>query len=272
MSMDAHASCANCGSTATRNYCAECGQRVGHGLHSIGHFLGEVIEDFTHADSRLWQTVLALLFKPGFLTAEFLAGRRVRYMPPLRTYLVLSVFFFLMAAATHQTIHFAVLSPENKPVTLDQAQSEQVCQKIEWSWMRAACLKGSADHGRSLQEAFMHNLPKGLFLAVPLLALVMTPLYRRPRRYYMEHLLFLLHDHAFLFLVLGVYSLVRVNIFGWAVALYIPYYYFIAMRRVYGQSNGVTAGKLVVLAIGYLITAILVLAATTLYAVSVAAN
>ena len=55
-------------------------------------------EDLTHADSRLWRTLAALLFKPGHLTREFLAGRRARYLPPVRLYLVLSVLFFLSRA------------------------------------------------------------------------------------------------------------------------------------------------------------------------------
>ena len=67
-------------------------------MHSLWHFASEAMEDLTHADSRLWSTVGALLFKPGFLTCEFLAGRRVKYLPPLRLYLVLSLLFFVIAA------------------------------------------------------------------------------------------------------------------------------------------------------------------------------
>src|SRR5512140_1528243 len=88
--------CANCGAPVASRYCGECGQRVEHAIHSVRHFMLEVAEDLTHADSRLWRTMGALLFKPGFLTAEFLAGRRVSYLPPLRLYLVLSVVYFLI--------------------------------------------------------------------------------------------------------------------------------------------------------------------------------
>src|SRR5262249_35655867 len=89
-------SCANCGADVAARFCCPCGQKHEHALHSIWHVTREVTEDLTHAGSRLWSTMLALLFKPGFLTREFIAGRRVRYLPPLRLYLVLSVLFFLV--------------------------------------------------------------------------------------------------------------------------------------------------------------------------------
>jgi len=52
--------------------CAHCGQRGEHDIHSIRHFIQEVTEDLTHADSGLWRTMLALVLKPGHLTREFL--------------------------------------------------------------------------------------------------------------------------------------------------------------------------------------------------------
>ena len=92
----------------TQRYCGACGQRAEPPVHSLLHFSRVATEDLTHADSRLWRTLGALLFRPGFLTAEFLGGRRARYLPPVRLYLVLSVAFFLFAAATQPKL--AVLS------------------------------------------------------------------------------------------------------------------------------------------------------------------
>ena len=91
--------CANCGVALAGLYCHACGQRHEPHIHSIGHFLAEAAESVTHADSRLWRTLLPLLFRPGFLTVEFFAGRRARYLPPIRLYLVLSVALFLVAGA-----------------------------------------------------------------------------------------------------------------------------------------------------------------------------
>ena len=63
----------------------------------LGHFAGEAFESITHADSRLWRTLGYLLARPGRLTREFFDGRRARYLPPFRLYLVISLLFFLVA-------------------------------------------------------------------------------------------------------------------------------------------------------------------------------
>ena len=88
--------CANCHAALDGEYCAACGQRHEPHVHTVAHFAGEAFESISHADSRLWRTLWYLLARPGFLTREFFAGRRVRYLPPFRLYLVISVVFFLV--------------------------------------------------------------------------------------------------------------------------------------------------------------------------------
>ena len=88
--------CANCGAPLDGEYCAACGQRHEPHVHTVAHFAGEAFESISHADSRLWRTLWYLLARPGFLTREFFDGRRVRYLPPFRLYLVISVVFFLV--------------------------------------------------------------------------------------------------------------------------------------------------------------------------------
>jgi hypothetical protein len=290
--------CANCGAPVASHYCGECGQRVEHAVHSVWHFILEAAEDLTHADSRLWRTMLALLFKPGYLTAEFLAGRRMRHLPPLRLYLVLSVMFFLLTGLLdrHPGIWIVKLNEGNdiavepapkaiaRPGESAQQVGERLCAQVNFRGpgsdrllpaFRHACKKSVEDGGRGIMEVFAHNIPRAIFIALPILALVMLPLYRRPRRYYIEHLLFFLHAHAFLFLLLALFAIAAtvlqidllVAVLALAVAVSIPYYYFIAMRRVYGESRGRTLGKLVVLSVAYLVTGLLILIATSVYSV-----
>jgi hypothetical protein len=290
--------CANCGAPLSGHYCARCGQRVEHAVHSLSHFLREVAEDLTHADSRLWRTIAALLFKPGHLTREFLAGRRVKYLPPLRLYLVLSLFFFLVVAINNDHAGFKIISVGDDDMSLPAAapplphteeqrqRAKKTCDEISgdgpWSpvlsgALRRGCEKAVEDDGHSLREAFFHNLPRAIFLMVPILAAAMKPLYSRQQRYYVEHLLFLLHNHAFVFLWLGLFVLITLAIPIEAVAstlafvfcLYIPFYYYRAMRQVYGEGTARTLGKFTVLSLAYLITAGVVLVATSLYSVLV---
>jgi Protein of unknown function (DUF3667) len=308
MNTDREVACANCGALVSGAYCTNCGQRVEHAVHSLRHFLSEVAEDLTHADSRLWRTLTALAFKPGFLTLEFLAGRRMRYLPPFRLYLVMSVLFFLVVAlgtATTNThagivrIKAAAITDEDKkdlkslsdkvPLLLSDASKETLekkCAAYRYNGplrerleptLRASCLNVVADNGHALQEGFMHNLPRAIFLLLPILALVMKPLYRHPPRYFVEHLLFLLHNQAFVFLALGMLGVVEALIPGGTLtktlvdllSLYIAYYYYRGMRRVYGGSAAGTVGKLAVLSFAYLVTAGLVLVATAIYSVLV---
>jgi hypothetical protein len=113
--MATSARCENCGAAVSGRYCATCGQRLEPPLHSLWHFSRTATEDLTHADSRLWRTLGALLFRPGYLTREFLAGRRARYLPPVRLYLVVSVVFFLWASATHHLRVVLFSEPDHGP-------------------------------------------------------------------------------------------------------------------------------------------------------------
>ena len=94
---DRHLNCRNCGTHLRGQYCGNCGQRARDRLISIWELLREAFGDLLELDSRLWRTLLPLLRRPGRLTRDYLEGRRARYMPPFRTYLVLSVIFFVVA-------------------------------------------------------------------------------------------------------------------------------------------------------------------------------
>jgi len=101
--------CDNCGAPVSARYCGACGQRLEPPVHSLWHFFRVASEDLTHADSRLWRTLAALLFRPGYLTAQFLAGRRASYLPPVRLYLVLSVVFFVWVSASQSKLQVVQL-------------------------------------------------------------------------------------------------------------------------------------------------------------------
>jgi hypothetical protein len=135
------------------------------------------------------------------------------------------------------------------------------------------CQKVSRMSGKQLFEAVVHNIPRAMFVLLPLLALIMKLLYWRPKRYYVEHLLFLVHNHCFVFLSLLLMILVaRIPFIGglvpWletAMSLYVIWYLFRAMRVYYGQSRWMTCGKYLLMGNAYLFTSSLVLAGTVLY-------
>ncbi len=135
--------------------------------------------------------------------------------------------------------------------------------------LRSACRKIVADQ-KSFGRALWNNVPKMMFIFLPLIAAALAVLYVRSGRYYVEHLLFVVHFHAFFFLS-GVVVLLldRLSgfaggpvgsgltaaqaVLGTALSFYVPAYLLRAMRRVYGQSWWKTLPKFGLLGIAYLV-------------------
>jgi Protein of unknown function (DUF3667) len=286
--------CANCQTPLVGPFCSNCGQRHEPHMHSMSEFASETFESFTHADSRLWRTLWLLISKPGFLTVEFLEGRRARYLPPFRLYLVLSVVLFLVAATVnHKTVVIGVgVSTDDsgavEGVRLEtaaganetpQQRAERVCEGANFevgpkSWepkFREGCRKVVLDGGKAFIESFYHNLPRALFLLLPIMALAMKLLYWR--RYYVEHLLFFIHNHAFTFVLFTLFSLfMAITSWAWLIVLYVlivlfypPIYTYRAMRRVYPQRRWITRLKFVALACVYLVFVVAIAIFTSVY-------
>ncbi|MBS1604435.1 MAG: DUF3667 domain-containing protein [Bacteroidetes bacterium] len=91
----------NCGTIVGERYCTHCGQENTEPKESLGHLIGHFFEDVTHFDSKLFTTLKDLVLRPGFLTKEYVAGRRVRYLNPIRMYIFISAVFFLALFAGH---------------------------------------------------------------------------------------------------------------------------------------------------------------------------
>lgn len=101
--------CENCEVPLQGGFCHRCGQNAHSPLRHTGHALEEVFESFWHLDGRVFRTVRELL-SPGRLANAYLAGHRVRYIAPLRLFVILSVLTFFVA---QYAVHFA--GPANLP-------------------------------------------------------------------------------------------------------------------------------------------------------------
>jgi hypothetical protein len=194
-------------------------------------------------------------------------------------YLVLSIAFFALTAANANP-KATVVTPGQGSV--DVAIDASDCAKIDldWTWLqgrlRTACQRQIADNGKSAAHAFGSYVPKMMFIFLPLMALVMMPLYLAPRHYYVEHLVFFLHAHAALFLVmigdmlLGMLAH-RVRHLGalasagdLAAACYAVGYVYLAMRRYYGNGRALTLAKLAVVGVAYQVFLAIMVGATLL--------
>ncbi|HEY2395443.1 MAG TPA: DUF3667 domain-containing protein [Rudaea sp.] len=88
--------CANCGAELFGPHCYSCGQPVKGMVRQLSSIVADMADTVLNIDSRIFRTLWPLLVKPGFLTNEYLAGRRVRYVTPFRLYFFLSVIAFLV--------------------------------------------------------------------------------------------------------------------------------------------------------------------------------
>jgi hypothetical protein len=94
--------CANCGAPLYGEYCYACGQPVKGLVRHLSGVLGDVFDTVLNIDSRIIRTLPALYLKPGFLSREYFAGRRVRYVTPFRLMFFLALFaFFVMQLAVN---------------------------------------------------------------------------------------------------------------------------------------------------------------------------
>jgi hypothetical protein len=93
-----HANCQNCGAPLGGPFCSACGQHDVEYHRSLWPMLEDALEGFFHFDGKAVKSVRYLLTRPGFLTQEFVAGRRASYANPLRLYIFISFLFFAASA------------------------------------------------------------------------------------------------------------------------------------------------------------------------------
>ncbi len=330
--------CLNCGALLTGSYCSACGQKDVELHESFWHLLAHFTGDFFHFDSKFFRTMIPLMVKPGFLTNEYIRGKRASYMKPVQLYIFVSVVFFLIYFSFFSThlinptdvhenpaallsdsalkkdslliarlkampipdaeqvidslnrlsvnsvldsvldqsespisvrsgnqqpnvVRFTVNDAENLPKTVE-AYKDSInklpkdrrpglirqaidIKTIEIDQRRRE--EGTASLLEALQENFMHNIPKLMFLLLPFFALILKLLYVRKNVYLVDHAIFTLHFHSFLFLLLLLLAFINlipgVHLGFLYFFLLMSIYLIFAMRKVYSQSWVKTISK-----------------------------
>jgi len=243
--------CRNCGAPVDGAYCAACGQETALRLPTLREFLREAAGRYVALDGRFWRTMFALLARPGFLTREYLAGRRRRYIRPARLYLFATLIFFAVTRLLVGPIDIfevhADTPEEAKYLSPDKGFNVQMGEgafgslELQKRWNRFNNLSRS-DKAEQLGEGMLRYAPYALFVLLPAFALLLKLVYlgrrrrypRRPRLYG-EHLVFAAYDHAFVFVAATIMLLLlgrtmALTIGVWVVGLYL----LLSMRSVYG--------------------------------------
>ena len=225
--------CANCGTELAGPWCAQCGERARKpGDLTIRKYLGELLDALTNLEGRFWGSLRALMFKPGLLTADYLAGRRVRWMRPLHLFLLINLlYFFLTAWNTFTTelqwhigaegfLHQAVASR-----LVNDKLNEPPLASEEWRQVTLSLLQPDRKlddaqqdaRGRLIDYARLFNSRVDIYsrtliiIMIPLIMLAPLVLLALRREGSIVHLVMATHWTAFFLLI----SLV----FGWLISL-----------------------------------------------------
>ncbi|MES2316501.1 MAG: DUF3667 domain-containing protein [Pseudomonadota bacterium] len=263
--------CHNCGAAVTYHYCALCGQETTLHVPSAGEFIHEFVGHYVALEGRLWKTLACLLFKPGFLSAEYLAGRRARYVQPLRVYLSLSVLFFALVKVVGLPVADYGDETTGKPASsMKIMEADNADLNISFApeltaKFKAFMKKPEPERDRLLTGALFSYVPYAMFCLMPLFALYLKLLYFGSGRRYGEHLLFALHTNAFAFAMFGI--LILASNLGWGLltfALWLWLFAYLpkAMRRVYGGSLLATGLRWVVLSVLHVLSILVAILAT----------
>lgn len=318
--------CLNCRYVVDNRYCPNCGQENTDTRKTFVQLFVHFFEDLTHYENSFWKTIRNLIFKPASLTKEYLSGKRMSYLAPIRLYIFISfITFFLIPilqdSSNEEVVDVnqtaakeIVLTPDTlkttqdnllnkKKLTADMAKKENIdkessellqkevgqrkedenaddymnfgyrsvehldsIQKFgkaddklsDWEyWINKKMLlvkkgKTKQEINEKLMESFFRNIPKALFIYMPLFAIVLWLFESKKRWYYFDHSIFTLHYFSFLLLaslILELFNLFFecfnqfriVNIISYivesAIILYMLYYFFPAHHRFYEQSR-----------------------------------
>jgi hypothetical protein len=275
--------CPNCGATVSGNFCQQCGQETVLHPPSTREFLHEFIGHYVALEGKLWKSMGLLLFRPGRLTLEYIKGRRVRYVQPLRLYLTFSLIFFaVMKLGAHDDRNSLVSvgrphAASKAAPQRDQARDAAILKEDSQNeinigtqdirvWLRGinphlgdkgdqfAAMPGD-ERDKALKTAFYAYVPYAIFFMMPVFAFYLKVLYLGSGRRYGEHLLFALHTNAFAFLAMTLAMLPLLPGFvEFAIWAWLTFYLPTAMRRVYGGSRKLTALRWIVLMLLHLVT------------------
>ncbi|HEX2329859.1 MAG TPA: DUF3667 domain-containing protein [Candidatus Angelobacter sp.] len=212
--------CAGCGSQLNGPFCSHCGERaLGHHEFSVWHFISHhFLHELSHVDGKIARTLRYLFFRPGFLTEEYFAGRRLTYVNPVRLMLTAVIAFALLvhssgfAAMNIRKLRLSLLPP-GIPQTYGIEDTIKRLDLFGILSARISRMKSADLEKEAAVEKFHHELKNYStvlsFSNVVLLAAFLFLLFHRRRPYFLQHLVYSLHVASFVLL----FSIIPLNLF-----------------------------------------------------------
>ena len=280
--------CPNCKASLHGQFCFACGQNQNSIDRHFYSLVSEALEDIIQPNSRTFRTILAVCFKPGFLTREYFSGRRARYIQPVRLYFITSILFFfvisLLSGPVNPTIdidsdNIKIQSGESvKLDKIDKADKVDKVDKIDkidlgfLSPEQSAALKVklkeqiekairlAKEDPERIKDMVVEAAPPLVFGLLPIFAALLKLFYIGKGRFYTEHLVLALHNHSFIFIAFlldGLLEQLPASI--WRTGLQAPIgiwlacYLFLSLKVTYREGWFVTLAKFLALGIIYVI-------------------
>ncbi len=199
--MDPAIACPSCGASPMQRYCGQCGEkRISRHDLSLRHYATEFLEIITHLDSRILRATWELVRHPGGLSASHFDGRRVRYVTPLRLFVVLSVVYFLSATIYPNPAFTTPLAIQLHGNNFYPGfAAHQVALALQHKGWDYATLERNYNAKTAVLSKTM------LFAIIPIFALAFQVLLIRKRRYFSEHVVVATHFWSFALLLIGVF-------------------------------------------------------------------
>lgn len=222
--------CLNCRYVVENRFCPNCGQENIDTRKTFYHLFIHFFEDLTHYENAFWKTIKNLLLKPSTLTKEYLSGKRLSYLAPVRLYIFISLitFFIISISSSKDPFHITLEKIEQKMALeeinesgntlfgfhstkeLDSIQnSDSKTEKLSpfkyWIFHQGLSIiekNSKQEIIEKFKESFVHNFPKLLFLYMPFFAFLLWIFHNKTRWYYFDHGIFTLHYFSFLLLII----------------------------------------------------------------------
>jgi len=323
--------CLNCATplnSESDNFCPNCGQLNNVKKETAIGLVKELVEEFLHLDSKVLRSLKPLLFKPGFLTVDYISGKRARYFHPVRMFLTITIVMFIIGGLSGTKEVVGIKNKKtNAKDTRDVSRNDSLkvekdsvyIYDTEEGIVKQAVESGNEDSSTNLSysfgkhkvgrdslqyyldkgihdpkvlmdtfqiektffntiffsqivktqlsgktkiwEYYKHKLPWLLFTLMPVFAFVLYLFYVRRKIFFVDHLIHAFHLHSAVFVIITIdqifYLISGINT-SW-IYLYIPLYYFISLKKVYGQTISKTIFKGIGIGVFYFILGILAL-------------
>ena len=265
--------CLNCGAALHGSFCSACGQRSVPPDPSVAEVAGDAWQELSGYDGRIAATIRGLL-RPGYLTREYVAGRRARYLSPVRLYLIVSVIYFVAASSTPPSMSTRsgkVEAPGGLQIGVTGSTDGAELSAEERAQLLASAdkapavfrplLRAVASDPIGFRARVLTIMPRVFFALLPVFAMIVALFYRGRR--FPTSLVFAVHLHAFAFIVFTLSEAakltgstgVEVAVSG-VVTVAFAAYALLALRAVFGGSWPATVVKAAAIGVVYLIASL----------------